>query len=1015
MYEYNEKQKEFITAGIEPLKVIGIPGGGKTKSIIEYIIDKHRKKLINLPGDFLILTFSRKACNDFITKGKQINKSLFTLKNIRTIHSLAQIIMTKFCNKSCSSLKTIIIAATRVLLDAKNDNTPQNYVDEEIINENLQNEGGFTDDEGGECGDDGYNSDASGSIPGNEYDTEDIVNKNILHKKEILCGCKVIIVDEAQDVSETQYNLIMLIAEILGVPVIMVGDPNQNIYQFQQGSDKFIRNHVGREIVFVHNYRSTNEIVNFINEFRPWVDYPPMIAASDMSGRKPKIHSLPANEIVKRIYKLVTNSVYSREDIAIIGPVRKSRESGTDNYTNIGLSLIENYFSRKELPFIKYYSDDNKDEFILSKHTPRKEGHVNLITVHGSKGLEFKQVFILNFHFYTYGIWPTIENYNEFKYLWYVALSRAMESMHIFVDDTKFIFPHNCNPEHYELIGNIRKMGKLCFREETSLDSYSVTDIIGKFTDKLMFDFEGLIKLQPIITCDPAEKYTREQLVEEYSDTPNATFIIRRPLWSGEMTQIVNKNDFAALYGIYIESLFTLFIAIKNNQVTDYFTKRIRLTKNTILVPRDLAKYYNSFTIKVGKQIIESENGITFVEIDERKHKFGKEMKIFEFIRDEIENNEISKAEPIKIILESELKYISPRYAKKLLVAMQKNVEENEDLSILAKSMFDYVLYEYQISEEKKYYLQRNFSQELESLQPYVEKVHTYAESLNPVEAANYIFQKTVYCVNMNIYGIPDIVAKKKTIELKFTNTIDITHIIQLILYAVMRYSPIVSRELWDITIVNFQEGFAYTILINEDLCLFGLQKFLCSILKLKMHYNVFLYDLETTGLDTNTCEIIECNFKEYFYNHTFIDTLVLPIEPVPYNIVTLTGITNKELRIKGITIDALRSKIKSIFTFCHNPIFVAHNGTMFDHKIMERLEIFPKNYKFLLDSKVIIGQFYLKTNLYKTRETSLVSMYKQIVQKEIKDAHRAGADVEMINGIFKKLGVTNENITALV
>jgi hypothetical protein len=36
-------------------------------------------------------------------------------------------------------------------------------------------------------------------------------------------------------------------------------------------------------------------------------------------------------------------------------------------------------------------------------------------------------------------------------------------------------------------------------------------------------------------------------------------------------------------------------------------------------------------------------------------------------------------------------------------------------------------------------------------------------------------------------------------------------------------------------------------------------------------------------------------------------------------------------------------------------------------------------------------------------------------VQKEIKDAHRAGADVEMINGIFKKLGVTNENITALV
>ena len=46
---------------INNLTIIGNPGCGKTKTIIDYCI-----KYFNKKGEFLIFTFSNKAQNDFI-------------------------------------------------------------------------------------------------------------------------------------------------------------------------------------------------------------------------------------------------------------------------------------------------------------------------------------------------------------------------------------------------------------------------------------------------------------------------------------------------------------------------------------------------------------------------------------------------------------------------------------------------------------------------------------------------------------------------------------------------------------------------------------------------------------------------------------------------------------------------------------------------------------------------------------------------------------------------------------
>jgi len=209
--EYNQEQLNFINSPLENSKLLGIPGGGKTASIIGKIIYHYNKREISANDQFLILTFSRRACNDFLTKGRKQNRLLFNTKNIKTLHSLAGKIIYKNLQKRSSSQDTIIICAI------------------DLLNKDFENIKEM-----------------------NEF-------KNI----------KVIFVDEAQDISFIQYQLILKISQITNSPLILIGDPNQNIYQFQNGSDQYLLNHSTKTYQLIRNYRSTPNIVHFINHFRP--------------------------------------------------------------------------------------------------------------------------------------------------------------------------------------------------------------------------------------------------------------------------------------------------------------------------------------------------------------------------------------------------------------------------------------------------------------------------------------------------------------------------------------------------------------------------------------------------------------------------------------------------------------------------------------------------------------------------------------------------------------------------
>jgi len=489
---YNIQQINFIKNPLENCKLLGIPGGGKTQSIIGKIIHHFENGDFKTNSDFLILTFSRRACNDFIEKGHKQNKKYFNTKNIKTLHSLAGKIVYHILEKRSSSQDTIIISCLDLL---------------------------------------------------DKLDKLDIPEfKNL----------KVIFIDEAQDISKIQFQLIQKIAQLTNSYIILIGDPNQNIYQFQNGSDEFLINHPGKTFHLTINYRSTKPIVDFINHFRPWTHITQLMESgletNILNTNKPTIVCDSTENIIKDVINKILNSPYPKEEIAIIGPVKKSKPYN-DVYTNIGLSLFTNLLNQFNIPYIKQYedgtgegssSDNNKTDF---KKSPN---HINILTVHGSKGLEFKQVFLLNFHTSTFGMMPTEEKYKEFKYLWYVGLSRASYDLNIYIEKSRLPWYElkNCPRVLYNLynFNNLHDNTSLSlttlfskelnFKDEIKPMTYSVTEILNS---KKYCDDEAMYALERLFP------YTIES-TPLYENSPS-------------QTSIINK-DFAALYGIYMENIF---------------------------------------------------------------------------------------------------------------------------------------------------------------------------------------------------------------------------------------------------------------------------------------------------------------------------------------------------------------------------------------------------------------------------------------------------------------------------
>ena len=245
-------------------------------------------------------------------------------------------------------------------------------------------------------------------------DFNDMINIAINKLDKVNLKYKHIIIDEYQDTSLTKFLLIKKIISINKSNLFAVGDDFQSIYRFTGSNIKIITRFkkyfpFSKIIKLKYTYRNSKELVFIAGKF---------IMKNKSQIRKKMKSKIRENNPVKIIYY--------------------------DDLT----SSINKVIEKEEIDDLFVLSRNNKDlENINIKGIKYKK-----MSVHKSKGLQAKYVFLINVNSNKNGFTNKIEdhkilkyvnNYKEhFKYdeerrLFYVALTRCTKKIYLFVPSNR--------------------------------------------------------------------------------------------------------------------------------------------------------------------------------------------------------------------------------------------------------------------------------------------------------------------------------------------------------------------------------------------------------------------------------------------------------------------------------------------------------------------------------------------------------------------------------------------------
>lgn len=485
--EYSDEQIAYIEyLAKRDTKLIACAGSGKTRCIIARM-ENLIKKGVYKNDEILMVTFSRPTQNDFINKMEKYGATHINPKMVRTIDSFA---------------KKII--------------DPDNIVDVSTLSYTLL-----------------------------VY----LQNSSIkeLQENPKLNTIKCLFVDEAQDLNQTQYKIIMMMKKKLKCVINLVGDPNQNIYQWRGSTDEYLEKTKAKIFYLTKNYRSYKHIVEFSKHIRPRNNVTVVHHREINKPIKPIFLGHGTDEVFENtlmdlIKMLTSDNKTDLADIAVLSPIRGYLRTSRRNKSK-GLCFVANILAKHKVPFIQYY-DESTDQETDKVHYRRIPGHVNLLTYTGSKGLEWDHVImtdaesgLINKMFFN------DEKHKHDQYLLYVACTRAIKNLFIFAPYTSKENMRNFNPwfnvvpEDLYKITNPRyfKFGSLNFTERDDSE-HQVTRIIQKMTEVDLYNLSQKFHIidQQVYTLYPTD-YRKVK-------TQHAIFL-------GKLTELVFKYQYSVHFG----------------------------------------------------------------------------------------------------------------------------------------------------------------------------------------------------------------------------------------------------------------------------------------------------------------------------------------------------------------------------------------------------------------------------------------------------------------------------------
>lgn len=546
---------------------------------------------------------------------------------------------------------------------------------------------------------------------------------------------------------------------------------------------------------------------------------------------------------------------------------------------------------------------------------------------------------------------PTLRDYNMFKYLWYVGLSRSMYQLRIYVDCNKYVWPlikdmptdlykleYNNNDLPY-LDKNILKYYRnISFDEKREIIIHKITELLGNLKPEELYNLETTVQY----TYDTIDIYNVD-------DAPELYMI----------------NEFSALYGIFIERIHQYFYYIYSNNITELHTFFSNI-RDSLMNQITISKKYNYICKSIINRLGYKITDILDIQVfDTHKISFTEyEYDFYDFLKTELSynnNHNSHNNHEFTIQFENDLYYHARNDVIKICDEMIHDYTNANYIS----NIFKIVLYYYQIEHECGYLWQQDFTQHLETLQFYIDKIKKHVEtSIIENTYTNLLFSIHTSHPNIPLIGEIDISTDNEIIDIKFTNSFTSRHVYQLLLYYNNVYPAWNIKK--DLVVYNFKLGKKYTIHIDEHI----------------YNYDILQWFCMTTGKLLKNIAL--CNNTSYYIEYNLGFVMCCP------------------------------DKINKFLSYCYKPTIISYDTYTNDiHATSNQNEsntLYNKDCK-VIDSKYIIRMLYLEKD---TITLSFKDTYNLIFNNHNSNGDNNDSDnddpihtIKMLIDLLKKLKYT--------
>lgn len=416
----DKNQIKIVTSKRKNILVLAGAGCGKTLTIVSKI--KYLIKVVNVdPKDIVCISFTNDAVNklksdlnenkvDVMTFHKLALKILGKKREVLTENMLINIIENSFCNDVLFGLYNInkedmyLLVQTFInLFKSKNYKLDKFY---EFINK-ADSKDKLLLKEIMKC----YICYESYLNKENLMDFNDMINLATEKLETSSIRYKYIIIDEWQDTSISKLRLIRKLQELSYAKVFAVGDDFQSIYRF------------------------TGSNINVITRFRHYFLFAKIFKLNITYRNSKELVKVAGKFIMKnkfQVKKKIKSTFNLKNPIEII-------------YYNNLQNSIDNILKNEDIDDLLILARNNKD---LDTIKINKDICYRKMSVHKSKGLQSNYVFVINVNnnkngfpnkYTNNNILKYVNNYKEYypyeeeRRLFYVALTRCIKKVYLFV------------------------------------------------------------------------------------------------------------------------------------------------------------------------------------------------------------------------------------------------------------------------------------------------------------------------------------------------------------------------------------------------------------------------------------------------------------------------------------------------------------------------------------------------------------------------------------------------------